>query len=280
MNQPWKTLTEPSARFSHIRQEIHWALYPTASVSATLLPLHPDQRHTCLLWSDNQLMGQEVRPFKLFKTALDIARLQLHLLGHEPHSGHMQYQPVGSFSLGGHTLEQTYTWLEQTITDYMPVPLDRALCLPEELHWHLPHHPLEAGAIFSPSGPAHQEIHTWLSNAAHVLEIIYQDHTTHSNGLHCWPAAFELSLTLRLVDHDLRVGFSLGDKLEQLPYFFVSPWPVPAHAPKAYALGHWNETPWKGVLLPASQLLDKATTAEAQQARALYFLRDAIARLR
>jgi hypothetical protein len=278
--QAWHTLSPTSPRLAHIRQEIHWALYPVAAVGATLLPLRNDHSHSSLHWQQTWLMGQEIRPAKAFRTALEFDTLTLHLLGHVGQGGHLVYSPVASFALAGHKLEQIYTWLETAIADYLEHPIERPLRRPEEMGWHLPHHPLEMGAIFSAPNPAFKELRHWFENAAHTLQTLQQEHQAYSGELLFWPAAFELSMSLRFADHSLRVGFCPGDKIESSPYFFVAPWPVPAHAPRIYALGRWNESQWSGVLLPAEEVLHEAPDAITQQARVLAFLRDAIARLR
>jgi len=278
--QPWHLLSPVSPRLAHTRQEIHWALHPVAAVGATLLPLRNDHSHSSLHWQQAWLMGQEIRPGKAFRAALELDTWTLHLLGHEGQGGHVAYTPVASFALAGHKLEQSYAWLETAIGDYLGQPLERPLRRPAEMGWHLPNHPLEMEAIFGAANPSFGELSHWFENAAYALQTLHQEHVAYSGELLCWPAAFELSMSLRLADHTLRVGFCPGDKTENSPYFFVAPWPVPAHAPRTYALGHWNEAQWSGVLLPAAELLKDAPDSLSQQTRVLAFLRDAIARLR
>jgi hypothetical protein len=72
-------------------------------------------------------------------------------------------------------------------------------------------------------------------------------------------------------------GMSPGDASYAQPYFYVTPWPIPAGAslPPLAAGGHWHSQGFTGAVLTGEAVV-AAPSATEQQDRVANFLRSAI----
>lgn len=249
----WQLLTLSPEKLTTARFEIHWAAQVVAAVGATYLPYHPDMSHTSLsLDFQGHILGQEVKPSKHFRAALDFRQLRLELQGHTPKG----YEVVNAYALTGHQLEAAFDWMDQSLQAYAGTSLNRPLMRRAELPWQLPPHPLGSGAVFAAPNDSFTELYHWFMNAEGVLQEIYGLHPMNATRLALWPKHFDMFFSFVRPAHSVAIGFSPGDAVLKEPYFYVKPSPILSPPLPALALGKWIEGKWNGAVLSASEILE------------------------
>jgi hypothetical protein len=266
----WQRLEPPSPNLFESRLQLHWALQIAASVGHTFIPPVDDQSHTNFEWMDeHEALVGKITPNR-FRNGLRFRDLTLLL-----------FDAGGTVTdecrLVDKTLEDGYSWLEQTISSVTGKPLDKILT---KHPYDLPEHPVAHGTAFNHS-ELFAELARWYTNANTVLNRVRTENAR-SSPVRCWPHHFDIA-TLITLDPDrdpeearsIGVGMTPGDNAQPEPYWYVTPWPYPV-APTLSPLeggGHWNTDGWLGAVLPAS---DMQPTAPAQAVQVNAFLRSAI----
>lgn len=266
--RPWQLLTLPPEKLTAARLEIHWAAQVVAAVGATYLPYHPDMSHTSLsLDPQGHMLGQEVKPSKHFRAALDFRQLRLELQGHSAKG----YEPVSSYNLAMHKLDAAFDWMDQSLQAYAGAALSRPLMRQAELPWQLPPHPLGSGAVFAAPNDSFGELYHWLVNAESILQEIYNLHPMNATRLALWPKHFDMFFSFIRPAYSVGIGFSPGDAVLKEPYFYIKPAPMLTHPLPTLSCGEWLEGKWSGAVLTASEIL-AMDSAEAQRALTWKFL--------
>jgi hypothetical protein len=181
-------------------------------------------------------------------------------------------------SLAGRTLDEGMAWAAAQL-GRAPGSLVRPA-------YDMPDHPGLRGEAFrlQPSA-AFQELAAFYDDAARLLAAVAAGEPGASE-VRLWPHHFDLATLITVAPaakgeqaRTIGVGLSPGDASYAEPYLCVSPWPYPDAAwkpPQLAGQGRWHSQGFCGAVLTGSDLV-MAGGAEAQAARAVEFLRAAIA---
>lgn len=260
----WVPLAVPPEKFITERQETHYAAQVVASLGAALLPAHADGSHRALFWqSPHILVGQEVKPGKTLRAALNLVDFELQLWGHTPQG----YAVQDRFALAGHKLDAAFDWLEAATESYLDRTLDKPLPRLKDLPWKMPGKALEMGAIFMSPNEQFKELGHWLNNAHALLTQVAHEHPMNAGHLYCWPQSLALEFVFDQAHRSLKVGFSPGDDAIREPYFYLKPQPdLAVDELKDLELGKVQRLGWKGAYLTASEVLAASDTDGQVQA--------------
>ncbi|PIQ28161.1 hypothetical protein COW36_05015 [bacterium (Candidatus Blackallbacteria) CG17_big_fil_post_rev_8_21_14_2_50_48_46] len=259
--RPWYQLNLSPDKLTNARLELHWASQIVAAVGATYLPFHPDMSHTGLgIDPQGHILGQEVKPSKTFRLALDIRNLKLELQGH----GLKGFETVNSFNLANHKLDAGFDWVDQALQDYVGSSLSRKVMRKAEMPWQLPAHPLGGGAIFAAPNPSFEELYHWFANAEGILQEIFSLHPMNATRLTLWPKHFDMFFSFIRPVYSVAIGFSAGDAVMKEPYFYIKPSPLLPEPLPTLTYGEWKKGNWNGAVLTAGEIL-AAGNGQAQR---------------
>ena len=264
----WTKVAEPSPRLYEARCALHWALQVPAAFAFTFLPPRPGDDHLNFRWRGalGALTGHACPDG--FRVGLRFADPTLLLFKDE--ALHSKY------ALAGKTLEQAYAWLASKLaSDAQDINLKQPDYAP-------PPHPVATGAPFK-KDELYREVANWYGNAATVLEEVRVSHGG-AVPVRCWPQHFDMAtrLELDIPNHGegetgrVGAGMTPGDLDISEPYWYVTPWPVPAAADlPPLDDGRWHTESWTGAVLTATDLTTKSADAQALQVEK--FFKSAIA---
>jgi len=135
-----------------------------------------------------------------------------------------------------------------------------------ELHYEIPEHPLDKGAIFSENNPQYvQEIAYYRQNAEIVLNEIVKANEL-ANQLKVWPHHFDTGTFIPFTHNEkggvaqsIGIGWAIPDGMVKEPYYYLSFWPdKPDEGLKnmtALSAGQWMIPAWNGAVLKHSEIL-------------------------
>jgi hypothetical protein len=109
----------------------------------------------------------------------------------------------------------------------------------------------------------------WFAQADNALTELVEQQTIAIGepSVRCWPHHFDLATLLMLEEGDpesaksIGIGLSPGDGSHAEPYFYCSPWPVPATLPPAPAPASWHTEGFTSLVTKARDLEDKELAA-------------------
>jgi hypothetical protein len=243
MDAWWQTVGEVApTELVDARLQLHWAAQVVPAVADRVLEREGDDSHSNMGWDleARALIGRPL-PDGL-RVALWPAELRLG---------------IGSerIALAGRTLEDVFAWVEGRLETE---PLARR-------GYEMPEHAVSAGRAFDADPRALAELNRWLANGFAVLEW-YRRRLRHPSEVACWPHHFDVGAIERFEERadnetapQIGLGLSPGDQFYAEPYFYVTPYPVPAAASfAALPAGHWRTAGFTGAILPASEIVDAA----------------------
>ena len=226
-----------------------------------------------MVWSkaDQSMVGQML-PSGI-QLGLSIPKQQLFL---RPSNGKQRAEKI----LQGATLADLLEWTRTTLAERFGAN-DIVLSVRD---YDMPEHPVgSAGAVFESASPeAATELGRYYDNADAVFsDFVPLRRPAPSTAI--WPHHFDLG-GIDILDTDQplekarQIGFGLspGDSSYEEPYFYVTPWPIPAQAtlPSLAGLGHWHKEGFTGAILLASNI---CSDGSGQQDQVVSFLRSAFA---
>lgn len=212
-------------------------------------------------------------------------RLISHTWEHQSHTYHVslslrdggvrlsksgEEQQLETATTFGQAFEQLQELLNQEGMDTSRFQVALPYQLPEGFGPDFRFEPLPQNAL--------QEFEYWYSNA-YLLISAMAAKDERSSALRCWPHHFDLASLITLEEHDdpeqvksVNMGFSPGDDCYDLPYLYVTPWPLPdinpSLLPNLGGDGFWHTQDWTGSILTLAQL--SASTDRKQQAKQAY----------
>ncbi|MDH3270821.1 MAG: hypothetical protein OEN56_05780 [Gemmatimonadota bacterium] len=234
--------------------ELHWAAQFIASAGQTFAEPKADDSHRAMLWNHGlrAFVGVAFAGPYPFRLALRPDDLTLLLLDREDGI-------LGSFALGGHTLDEGYEWLALGMATYRggnPPVIER----PE---YDMPDHPVRAGARFSTEqGPALDVLSALFGSAAAVLDTRFSTRDD-ASIVRCWPHHFDIATLITLEEADdaekvrtVGVGLApMGGGYDHW-YWYVTPWPYPDpdRLPALTEGGAWHTEGWTGAVLTGDEV--------------------------
>jgi hypothetical protein len=257
---------------------LHHAAQLVAAVGRSLVPARPDDGHTSLEWraEPRGLAGEEVPGARPWRAVLNLEETWVEVL--------VGTTVVDRLPLQGHSRREAFEWLDERAGG-LGAPAGR---LSLEAPYALPAHPFGAGVAFeAPADGSLAEVARWFASADAVLREVARSWPG-SAPVRVWPHHFDVGSVLPLGGGQgedaptIGIGLSPGDEAIAEPYFYVTPWPVPAAGeslPSLPAGGRWHREGWTGALLTGSEVV-AAGAGPAQAAAASAFLAGAVSVLR
>jgi hypothetical protein len=277
MKHPWERLGVVSPRaLVEARLALHHAVQAVAAVGRCLAPPRADDGHTSLEWApaSRSLVSQSAPGPRPWRAALRLADMVLAVL--------VDGEAVQELALAGRTSSEAFAWVARQAA--------AAGAVVEGYHsdtpYGLPSFTVAHGGAFpAGSAAAREELARWYANADGLLRSVAGGWAG-ASAVRVWPHHFDIGSVLRLASGggeeapSIGIGLSPGDEEIAEPYFYVTPWPVPAAtALPGLAVGHWHTTGWTGALLTGTEVV-AAGDQGAQSVLALRFVSEAVACLR
>ncbi len=233
------------------RLQLHYAIQFMAATAAVLVPAEPDYSHTALEWNleKGYFQTKPLGPSHSIRVALNPGPLESLILDGEG-------TVLASFSLGGTTIVEGFSWLRATLAQFS---IDGTAIAPLTYPpYDFPFHPIALGGIFSTAGSEDREaLAQYYSVSYKPLQEIALNNPQ-ASGVCIWPHHFDMALLLSFPEEkSIGVGLSPGDQSYAMPYWYVTLWPYPAIEDlPSLTLGSWHTQEWTGAVLTAQEIGD------------------------
>ena len=260
----------PSRRVSRI--QLHYAIQFIAASGMALGKPQPDGSQMALDWSPEitGFIGQEITGVRSFYLALEPTTLTSHILD-------QQQQAIASLPLHGKTMASALAWHHAELTK-LGVDADKIAFL--EYPDDFPDHPLAHGAVFDASDEANRSaVAAYFAHTRPLLQDIVNARSV-ASPLRIWPHHFDMATLITLTGtgeaaRTIGVGLSPGDRSDDQPYWYVTPWPSPSEEQlPALSGGNWHTEGWIGAILTAAEVGDPTLDTTQQAIKA--FLEEAV----
>jgi len=261
----WQALGQVDPKdLADARQQLHWAAQIPSAVGTTLIPPRADDSQTNLEWMRDPavLAGELVDGAMRLRGALEPATMRLHLIDH-------QGKRLASLPLTGTTYIEGMSWMQSQIELAFGSRLSKPL---KRRELEIPEHATgeNSSSPFSAPEEKLRELSLWFANA----DLLQQELAAQLPGaspVRCWPHHFDHAMLLSLEPgggyegRSVGIGLVPGDDFYREPYWYVNPYPAPAGVRlPALAAGHWHTDRWTGAVLPATEIVAKPGTEQAQ----------------
>ena len=256
------------------RLQLHRAAQVVSGFGATYGEHADDFSHTSLEWLgvERMLAGQPTQSNPPLRLTLDLGGFALGVW--------VQETEVGRFTLDGHSLDDAYEWVEQTVHTVFGADVVKRLERPDV---PTPLGPGLDGTPFAFAPPeAFVELSKWFGDAALVLQGVASKEPAASQ-VRCWPHHFDIAVLIPLdVDEhgetarSIGVGMTPGDDSYPEPYWYVLPWPRPNGTPSPLPVGSWRTEGWYGAVITARDVISRRD-GDRQHSTVEEFVRHAIA---
>ena len=264
MNTNWKLQTLAFDKYIHQSlQQQHHATQFIAMVGHHLIPQKDDDSNTNMEYipEEDLLIGNSLP--NGMRVALHLSELKLLVLDEEN-------KPKKVIQLNGKTKNEVFVELAQNLAD---VGID-VTNLKNELHYEIPSHPLDEGAVFSIKDKKY-----FVENALHRhnAKIVLNEIATlfeQNEPIRIWPHHFDTGAfyvmsknSIGEATQTIGIGLAIPDSMIDEPYYYLSFWsanPVKGleKLPTLDA-GNWMMPNWNGAVLKHSEIL-KAGSADKQ----------------
>ena len=264
LKRDWKLLSAPfNTEIMDALQQQHQASQFIALIGKYLVPTKADDSHTNMefVFKDNALLGNALPSG--FRIALGLTDLRINILDQE-------FNSKKEISLDGKTKQTVFEELKQSLFDLGVNVAD----FTNELHYEIPEHALDKGAIFSlKNKSAFIENANYRYNAELVINEIAKPFEK-AEAVKIWPHHFDTGSFIPVsknekgeLSQSIGLGWAMPDTMVEEPYYYLSFWsenPIDgSNALPALKAGHWMMPNWNGAVLKQSEIM-KLRTAEGQ----------------
>ncbi len=272
----WSLLTLPfnTGLKDALVQQHHAAQY-IAMVGRHLIPQQADDSNTNMEFDPETgiLVGNPLS--NGMKVGLHLDSLDLAILDQAGHE-------IKTLPLNGKTKKQGFIDLKEALTS---LGIDTGT-LKNELHYQVPVHALDKGAIFSV--PDKQYLHENLlyrNNARLVMQEVVAD-MENAEPVKIWPHHFDTGSFVSFAKNEkgefiqtIGLGLAIPDSMIEVPYYYLSFWDADSgNKPGNFAAlthGKWMMPDWNGAVLSLSDVLQK-TSADEQHKLVYNFFKEAV----
>jgi hypothetical protein len=258
MTQAWDEVgaVDPKT-LGDARLQAHHAMQWAARFARANLAPMPGDSHTNLGWDGKHgaLVTHEVRAAEgePLRAGLCLARMALILLRGET--------VADQFTLDGHKHEEAGQWLDRLAST-------AGLALPSgaTLPYAIPAHPVGDGAAYRCVQLRAElaALANWFAAADEMLNDIRSGLPQGAaSPVRCWPHHFDIATLWTVGEGDaetapsIGIGLCAGDPYYPQPYFYVSPWPLPApeRLPPLPPPGDWHTQDFVSAILPGDAIV-------------------------
>lgn len=264
----------PPGELADARLQLHRAAQVVSAFGASYVEHADDFGHTSMEWLGDTgvLAGQPTQSNPSLRVTLDPGGFALGMLVRDADAARLP--------LDGHSLDDAYDWVEQTLRTVFGADVVKRLERPDV---PTPPGPGLEGTPFAFAHPeAFGELGHWFGNAAAVLDQVASREPSAST-VRCWPHHFDIAVLIPLdvgerseAARSIGVGMTPGDDAVAEPYWYVLPWPRPHEAPPSLPVGDWHTEHWFGAVLTARDIVSRSDGGW-QRATVEEFVRHAVA---
>jgi len=272
MEKNWKLQqTAFNEKINQALEQQHHAAQFLAFVGRHLIPQKDDDSNTNVEFipDENLLLGNALPDG--MRVALQLVELKLFILD----KGNNIKKTI---QLVGKIKQQVFVELSQNLAD---VGID-VTNLKNELHYEIPAHPLDEGAVFSIDNQSDfLENANYRNNAKLVLNEV-ADLFEQDEAIRIWPHHFDTGAFYVISKNEkgemtqtIGIGFAIPDSMIDEPYYYLSFWSAEAvegldKLPPLPA-GKWLMPDWSGAVLKHSEIIQAASTdAQHEMVKSFY----------
>ncbi|NOY49353.1 MAG: hypothetical protein GXO88_02115 [Chlorobi bacterium] len=245
-------------------EQQHHAAQFLALAGHHLIPQKPDDSNTNMEYFPNKkmLIGNPL-PNGL-KLALKLTDLQLFILDKLDN-------PIQSISLKGKTKKMVFNELLTSLQSHA-VEVGN---FTDSLHYEIPQHALNDGAVFSAEDKYLAENAIYRSNAKLVLSKIVSK-LKNAEAVKIWPHHFDTGSFVSFAHNEkgelsqtIGLGLAIPDSMISEPYYYLSYWSADKLANvdslPSPVTGKWLMPKWTGGVLPISDINSKCAEQEQEK---------------
>ncbi len=251
-------------------QQQHHAAQLLALAGHHLIPQKPDDSNTNMEYFPNKkmLIGNPL-PNGL-KLALKLTDLELFILDDLD-------SPIQKITLKGKTKKMVFNELKINLRNHSVDVAD----FTESLHYEIPSHTLNDGALFSAEHKYLAENAIYRSNAKLVLSNIVSK-IENAEAVKIWPHHFDTGSFVSFahnkkgeLSQTIGLGLAIPDSMIAEPYYYLSYWSAGEltgadNLPQP-AKGKWMMPDWTGGVLPISDINSECSEREQEKAVSSFY---------
>ena len=268
----WKLLTLPFTKeLDEALQQQHYAAQFIALAGRYLIPQKADDSNTNMEFiPERELMLGNALPDGL-RVALHLTDLNISILDQDNNS-------KKQISLEGKTKQEVFDELKQSLSE-LGVEVSG---FKNELHYKIPPHPLEKGAVFTIRNEGDfTENANYRRNAKIVLNEIGEGFTQ-QEPIRVWPHHFDTGAFYVISKNEkgdasqtIGIGFAIPDTMVNEPYYYLSFWsekPInDIDKLPALTAGHWMMPNWNGAILKHSEIIrNNSASGQHEMVKSFY----------
>jgi hypothetical protein len=261
----WKHQSLPfDKKMKDALEQQHHAAQFLALVGHHLIPQKPDDSNTNMEYfpNKNMLIGNPLP--NTLKLALKLTDLELFIL--DKHDN-----PLQNISLKRKTKKMVFNELKICLQNHA-VDVSN---FTDKLHYEIPKHPLDNGAVFSAEDKYLAENDIYRSNAKLVLSNIVSK-MKNAEAVKIWPHHFDTGSFVSFahnkngeLSQTIGLGLAIPDSMINEPYYYLSYWSANKLANvdnlPSPATGKWLMPKWTGGVLPISDVNSKCAEQEQEK---------------
>ena len=268
----WKLLTLPFTKeLNEALQQQHYAAQFIALAGRYLIPQKADDSNTNMEFiPERELMLGNALPDGL-RVALHLTDLNISILDQDNNS-------KKQVSLKGKTKQEVFDELKQSLSE-LGVEVSG---FKNELHYKIPPHPLEKGAVFTIRNEGDfTENANYRRNAKIVLNEIASEFKQ-QEPIRVWPHHFDTGAFYVISKNEkgdasqtIGIGFAIPDTMVNEPYYYLSFWsekPInDIDKLPALTAGHWMMPNWNGAILKHSEIIrNNSASGQHEMVKSFY----------
>ena len=275
-NMIWKPLTmDFNPELNDALQQQHHAAQFIALVGRHLIPRQADDSNTNMQYIfDGDLLLGNALPNGM-RVALRLTDLEISILDKENIAKKV-------IALEGKTRKEVFDELKQTLSDS---GIDVS-GFKNELHYEIPSHQLDMGAVFSVRNKYHLVENTLYRHNAEIVIRKIANAYDHSEPVRVWPHHFDTGSFIPVLRNkkdeltqSIGIGWAMPDGMVNEPYYYLSFWSEKPDGDlktmPALTAGQWMIPNWNGAVLKQSEILQQ-DSAEKQSELVESFYRKGI----
>ena len=262
-NKKWKLQTMSfNQKLNDALQQQHHAAQFIAMVGKHLIPQQPDDSNTNMefIFGKDMLCGNALA--NGMRVALQLSEMKIMILDKDNNAKKV-------IALEGKTKQNVFVELTQNLADLGIDVTD----IKNELHYEIPSHQLDKGAVFSVKNENDFIENTnYRHNAKIILNEIAQLFEQ-EEPIRIWPHHFDTGAFFAIGKNEkgettqtIGIGFAIPDSMIDEPYYYLSFWsenPIKGlekfDTPDA---GKWMMPDWNGAVLRQSEILESGSATE------------------
>jgi hypothetical protein len=275
-NNIWKTLTvDFNEKIREVLFQQHQAAQFIALAGKHLISQQPDYSNTNMLYNyDHDMLTSNELPGG--------SHLCLHLTKPILCVSDKNFNCIHEILYEGKSKQQVFEEVKATLADS---GLDVS-GLSNELHYDLPEHPIDRGAVFTKTDVKYFIENTYYRRNADIVMNTIANENDNAGQVRVWAHHFDTGSFIPIAYNDkdeltqsIGIGWAMPDGMVNEPYYYLSFWSKESNArmqdlPLLHS-GQWMMPDWDGAVLKHSEII-QLKSSEEQYKMVLSFFRSGI----